>query len=504
MTKTLLGLAVLAGIAVQLRAADLRSAVEAYVNRNQRRIVSELVELLSIPNIAADRVNIERNAEHLRGMLERRGFAAEILPTRGNPLVYGEIRVPGATRTLLFYIHYDGQPVDKSGWKQADPFQPIMRDGRLEDGAREIPGFLSLDRYEPDWRIYARSASDDKSPIVAFCSALDAMKAAGHAPRSNIRIVLDGEEEAGSQSITAAIGRYRDKFRADALLILDGPVHPGGRPTLNFGARGIAGLELTVYGPKFALHSGHYGNWVPNPALRLAQLLSSMKDDRGRVVVEGFYDGIPALSAEERRLLEAVPDDAQELQGMFGFAEPDAVGKTLQEALLYPSLNIRGLRSAYVGGEARTIIPPDAAAAIDIRLVKETPGDALTDKVLAHIRKQGYHIVDREPDDATRAKHPRIVRVVRRSPTEAYRTEMDLPESVLVIRALAQAWGAEPVCIRTSGGTVPISQFIQALGFPAISVPTVNFDNNQHGENENLRMGHFYRAIVTMAALLTM
>ncbi|MBM3790758.1 MAG: M20/M25/M40 family metallo-hydrolase, partial [Acidobacteria bacterium] len=361
MTKTLLGLAVLAGIAVQLRAADLRSAVEAYVNRNQRRIVSELVELLSIPNIAADRVNIERNAEHLRGMLERRGFAAEILPTRGNPLVYGEIRVPGATRTLLFYIHYDGQPVDKSGWKQADPFQPIMRDGRLEDGAREIPGFLSLDRYEPDWRIYARSASDDKSPIVAFCSALDAMKAAGHAPRSNIRIVLDGEEEAGSQSITAAIGRYRDKFRADALLILDGPVHPGGRPTLNFGARGIAGLELTVYGPKFALHSGHYGNWVPNPALRLAQLLSSMKDDRGRVVVEGFYDGIPALSAEERRLLEAVPDDAQELQGMFGFAEPDAVGKTLQEALLYPSLNIRGLRSAYVGGEARTIIPPDAA-----------------------------------------------------------------------------------------------------------------------------------------------
>ncbi|MFH1572740.1 MAG: M20/M25/M40 family metallo-hydrolase [Acidobacteriota bacterium] len=504
MTKKLLGLAVLAGVAVQLRAADLRSAVEAYVNQNQRRIVSELVELLSIPNIAADRVNIERNAEHLRGMLERRGLAAETLPTRGNPLVYGEIRVPGATRTLLFYIHYDGQPVDKSGWEQADPFQPIMRDGRLEDGAREIPGFLSLDRYNPDWRIYARSASDDKSPIVALCSALDAMKAAGQAPRSNIRVVLDGEEEAGSQSITAAIDQYRDKFRADALLILDGPVHPGGRPTLNFGARGIASLELTVYGPKFALHSGHYGNWVPNPALRLVQLLSSMKDDRGRVVVEGFYDGIPALSAEEGRLLEAVPDDAQELRGLFGFTGPDAVGKTLQEALLYPSLNIRGLRSAYVGGEARTIIPPDATAAIDIRLVKETPGDALTDKVLEHIRKQGYHIVDREPDDATRAKHSRIVRVVRRSPTEAYRTEMDLPESVLVIRALAQVWGAKPVCIRTSGGTVPISQFIQALGFPAISVPTVNFDNNQHGENENLRMGHFYRAIVTMAALLTM
>jgi acetylornithine deacetylase/succinyl-diaminopimelate desuccinylase-like protein len=503
--RIVLPLLILSGFfAPPLGAADLRSAVESYVERNQRRIVAELVELLSIPNVAADRENIARNTEYLRRMLEKRGFAAEILPTAGNPLVYGEIRTPGATRTLMFYAHYDGQPVDRSGWKQADPFRPVMRAGRLEDNAREIPDFLRLDRYEPDWRLYGRSASDDKSPIVALCAALDAVREAGLRPGGNIRVVLDGEEEAGSQSITAAIDRYREKFRADTLLILDGPVHPSGRPTLNFGARGIVTLELTVYGPKQALHSGHYGNWVPNPALRLAQLLSSMKDERGRVVVEGFYDGIPPLSAEERRLLLAVPDDEQELRRLFGFAEADAVAATLQEALQYPSLNIRGLRSAYVGGEARTIIPPEATAALDIRLVKETPGDELADKVLAHIRRQGYHIVDREPDDAARARYPKIVRVQRSRPTEAYRTEMDLPESRAVIRALQAVWGAEPVCIRTSGGTVPISQFIKALGFPAVSVPTVNFDNNQHGENENLRLGHFYRAVVTMAALLTM
>ncbi len=490
--------------AFQTQASDLRKAVENYVDGHQQAIMSELVDLLSIPNIAADKPNIRRNAEFLRGMLARRGMAAEILETDGNPLVYGELRPAGATRTILFYIHYDGQPVDPSGWQQADPFIPILRTGRMEDGAKEIPDFLRLSRFEPDWRIYARSASDDKSPIVAFCAALDALRASGRAPKSNIRVVLDGEEEAGSPSITPAIGRYREKFQADVLIILDGPVHPVGRPTLNFGARGIAALELTVYGPKFALHSGHYGNWVPNPALRLAQLLSSMKDDQGRVTVEGFYGGISPLSPEERRIQEAVPDDPEELKRLFGIAGTDAVGRSLQEAMQFPSLNIRGLRSAYVGAEARTVVPSEAVASIDIRLVKETPGAALVDKVLDHIRRQGYHIVDREPDDETRARYPRIVRVARRGVTEAYRTEMDLPESLMVSEALHRTWGEEPVRIRTSGGTVPISQFIRTLGFPAISAPIVNFDNNQHAENENLRLGHFFKGIVSIAALLTM
>jgi acetylornithine deacetylase/succinyl-diaminopimelate desuccinylase-like protein len=490
--------------AVAMPGVDLRPQVEGYVANHQQQIISELVSLLSIPNIAADHANIQRNAEYLRGMLAQRGLAAQILKTPGNPLVYGELKAPNATRTLLFYIHYDGQPVDPAGWKQADPFKPIMRDGRMEEGAREISGFLKLREYEPDWRLYGRSASDDKSPIVAFCTALDALRAVGRTPRSNIRIVLDGEEEAGSQSITAAIEEYREKLQADVLLILDGPVHPSGRPTLNFGARGIVTLELTVYGPKFALHSGHYGNWVPNPSMRLAQLLASMKDDKGRVVVDGFYDGITPLAPEELQIQQSVPDDLDGLKKLFGFAEPDAVGSSLQEALQYPSLNIRGLRSAYVGAEARTVIPADATAAVDLRLVKETPSGPLVEKVLAHIRKQGYHIVEQEPDDATRLKYPKIVRVLRETPTEAYRTGLDLPESKMVTQALQQVWGAAPVRIRTSGGTVPISQFIRVLGFPAISVPTVNFDNNQHGENENLRLGHFWNSIVTLSALLAM
>jgi acetylornithine deacetylase/succinyl-diaminopimelate desuccinylase-like protein len=482
---------------------QVRAPVEKYVAAHQGQIVRELAELLAIPNIAADRGGIRRNTEYLAPMLERRGFRAEILETAGNPLVYGERKTPGAARTILYYIHYDGQPVDRPKWKQADPFQPILRDGRMEDGGREIADFLKLGRFQDDWRIYARSASDDKAPIVAFCAALDALAAAGRAPGANLRVILDGEEEAGSPSISAAIGRYREKLAADLLIILDGPTHANGEPTLSFGARGEVALDLTVYGPKFNLHSGHYGNWAPNPAIRLAQLLGSMKDEQGRVTIAGFYDGIPPLTAEERRILRSVPDDLPALKRLFGIESTDAVGETLQEAIQYPSLNVRGLRSGYVGAEARTIIPTDATAAIDIRLVKETPSAAMVQKVMAHIRKQGFHVVESEPDDATRMRYGKIARVAAtEEPTEAFRTEMDSPDGVALTRALEAAWGKGPVRIRTMGGTVPISQFIRELKCPAIGLPMVNFDNNQHSENENLRLGHLWKGIVSIAAAL--
>lgn len=493
-----------ASLAALAQAPDLRARLERHVAANQKAIVGELVQLLSIPNVAADRENIRRNASFLRDMLARRGFRTEILETEGNPLVYGELAAPGATRTILLYTHYDGQPVDPKGWQQASPFAPILRDGRLEDGRKELD-LAALDRFEPDWRLYARSASDDKSPIVALCAALDALKDAGRAPTSNVRLILDGEEEAGSTSLVPAIAKYRDRLEADLMLILDGPRHPSGRPTLVFGARGIVTVELTVYGPKFPLHSGHYGNWAPNPAMRLAQLVASMKDDAGRVLVEGFYDGLAPLAKAEHAMLTAVPDDPDALMKLFGIAAPERPGLSLQEALQLPTLNIRGLSSAFVGAQARTIIPDRATAAIDIRLVKETPAASMIQKLRAHIEKQGYHILETDPDDVTRAAHARSVRVqVRGDGTDAYRTSPLLPESELVTEALARMWGREPVRIRTSGGTVPITPFIEALGFPAISVPIVNFDNNQHGENENLRLGHFFEGIVTMAALLTM
>jgi acetylornithine deacetylase/succinyl-diaminopimelate desuccinylase-like protein len=483
----------------------LAKAVGAYVEANQRQIMSELVELVSIPNVASDTENIRENARLLHRMLAGRGFSAEILETDGNPLVYGEMKAAGASRTLLVYCHYDGQPVDPRGWKQPSPFTPILRDGRLEDGGREIPGGARHARaFEPGWRLYARSASDDKSPIVGLLAALDALKHAGVAPTSNLRVLFDGEEESGSPSLVAAISKYRDRFDADLMIILDGPVHPSERPTVVFGARGVLGMELTVYGPKFPLHSGHYGNWAPNPAMRLAALLASMKDDDGKVLVKGFYDGLVPLTPEEQAMLDAVPDDPARLMRLFGFAAPERRDLSLQAALQLPSLNVRGLSSAFVGGEARTIVPDRAIAALDVRLVKETPAASMAEKIRAHIRAQGYHVVESEPDDETRARHERIVKIVSRGGTDAYRTSPLLDESRRVAGALADVFGEPPVLLRTSGGTVPIAPFIAAMAFPALGVPTVNFDNNQHGENENLRLGHFFLGIVTIAAVLTM
>jgi acetylornithine deacetylase/succinyl-diaminopimelate desuccinylase-like protein len=484
---------------------QLRRPVEEYVAAHQQQILRELVELLSIPNVAADRANARRNADMLGDLLRTRGFTAEILETPGNPLVFGELLVPGAQRTLLFYAHYDGQPVDPKGWSQANPFVPVLRRGRLEEGGQEIPNFLALQQFPPEARLYARSASDDKAPIVALLAALDALASMNQRPTWNVKVIFDGEEEARSPSLAATIGRYRDKYRADLMLILDGPLHATGKPTLSFGARGNLVFQLTTFGPKFPLHSGHYGNWSPNPAWDLTKLLASMKDANGRVLINGFYADVPPLSPEERRVLAGVPDRPDDLMRFFGIGRNEQVGGNLQEALQYPSLNIRGLHSGDIGDQARTIIPDRATAEIDVRLVKETDPERMLQRILTHVRTEGFHVLlNSDPDDDVRARFPRIVRISRVESTKAYRTDMTLPESQALIRTLEQVWGEPPVRHRTMGGTVPIDFFIQALGMPAVVVPVVNFDNNQHSNNENIRIQNLWDAVVSFAAILRM
>jgi len=336
-------------------------------------------------------------------------------------------------------------------------------------------------------------------------AAIDGLKSAALEPTVNIRVVLDGEEEAGSPSLVPAITRYRDKLSADLMVILDGPQHSSGRPTIAYGARGIARVDITVFGPRAGVHSGNYGNWVPNPAQRLALLLASMKDDTGRVLVAGWNDGIETLTPQEEQMVASVPDDAGAILKAFGVAQPESAYPKLQQALQYPTLNVRGMVSAFVGAGARTIIPDSATASIDIRLVKETPAEAMIEKIRAHVRKQGYHIVDGEPDDATRAKYSKIARLATFGDgTSAFRTSPLNPQAAALARSLREVHGVEPVHLRTLGGTVPIAPFIEALGFPAVLVPTVNFDNNQHEENENLRIANLLDGILTVAAILRM
>lgn len=492
----------LAGHAVA-PAQDVRAALDRYIASHQRTIVSELVELVSIPNTTADTENMRRNAQLLRDMLRRRSFTTEILETDANPLVWGELRVPGAKRTLLVWAHYDGQPVDSRAWRQPNPYNPVLRSGRLEEGAREISGLRSIDTFDSDWRLYGRSAADDKAPIVALLAAIDALKAAGAAPSSNVRVVFDGE--VGSASLTEAFPRYRDKLTADVMILLEGPAHSSGRPTIAFGVRGLLALDLTVYGPKVGVSSGNYGNWVPNPALRLARLLTSMKDDEGRVLVEGFYDGVVPLTPEEQAMLDAVPDEPATLMKVLGIAAPERADLSLQQALQLPALNIRGLASGVIGGGATVVIPDRATAFLEVRLVKETPARAMAEKVLAHIRAQGYYVVHSEPDDATRSQYPHLVKVVLRGGTgDAWRTPPLAPEAQRVTAAVTRMVGEPPVLIRTMGQRMGTAQFIEAMGAPAIVLPTVNFDNNQAAENENLRLGHLFSGILTIAAVLMM
>ncbi|MEX2273768.1 MAG: M20/M25/M40 family metallo-hydrolase [Vicinamibacterales bacterium] len=503
MVRRSLLLALSISLSAPAQPAATRAAVERWVSTNQQPIVNELAELLAIPNVAADRANILRNIDFLEKAFARRGFKTRRLATPGNPLFFAERATPGATTTTLIYAHVDGQPVDPAAWKQESPFVPVMRTGRLDAGGTLVPDWRSRERFDADWRLFARSSSDDKSPIIATLAALDALAASGLQPSSHLKVIIDAEEEAGSPNLVPAVKQHRDLLAADMMLIFDGPIHSSGRPTLAFGARGIITATLTVYGPKSGVHSGNYGNWVPNPALALSRVLASMKDDEGRVTVEGYYDSVAPLTSEERALLEAVPDDSADLMRTFGIAGGERKGRSLQEGLQEPTLNIRGLAAAHVGAGARTIIPDRAVAALDLRLVKETSGRRLMERIADHIRRQGFHLVDAEPDAAVRAAHARIARLEAGGETPAFRTSPLLPESRALAAALQAAFGVAPVQLRTLGGTVPIAPFVEALNVPAILVPIVNFDNNQHEENENLRLGHFFKGIEILAVTLT-
>ncbi|OGD11978.1 MAG: hypothetical protein A2Y86_01740 [Candidatus Aminicenantes bacterium RBG_13_62_12] len=480
--------------------------VRDYRLAHESEILREFTELLAVPNVASDRENIRKNAELLRRMIERRGLEARVMETEGNPVVFAEKRVSGAERTLLFYVHYDGQPVEPEKWAGTKPFEPALRPGKLQAGTREpapIPFPAAGARHEDDWRIYARSASDDKAPIVCFLAALDALRQSGLGLKSNIKVILDGEEEAGSTSLFPFIEKNRGLLRCDVLFMCDGPAYYSGDPTLFFGARGITSLEVTVYGPDTSLHSGHYGNWAPNSALMLAHLLASMRDPNGRVKVSGFYDTVAPLTESELRAVRSIPSFEDEVKRTYAFRRHEDAWPSLMEAIQFPALNINGLESGGVGRKATTSIPASATAHFDIRLVKGNDPRDMAAKVVNHIRSQGYHVVEVEPDAETRARFPMIAKVTGGGGGyAASRTAMDLPVCRMVIETLKRHGSRPPVLLPTLGGSLPIVHFQDLLETPIIGVSVVNHDNNQHQQDENIRLGHLWLGIETFAALL--
>ena len=485
-------------------ATRVRESVRAYRIAHQTEIVRELASLLEIPNVASDTAAIRRNADALLNMLRRRGITAQTLDAPGNlPAVFGELRVPGARRTVVLYAHYDGQPVDTARWA-TPPWSPTLRDKPIEDGGRVVD-FPSAPRAEfgDEWRIYARSASDDKAPIIAMLSALDALRAARIAPTVNIKFFFEGGEEAGSPNLQQLLVRHKNLLAADAWIFSDGPVHQSRKMQVVFGVRGSYGVEVTVYGPSRALHSGHYGNWAPNPASTIASLLASMRDADGKILIAGFLDDVKPMTDADRRAIDGVPNNDADLRHALTLGATEGGGARLAERIMLPAVNIRGIRAGQVGELASNTIHTEARASIDFRLVPAQTPERIRELVESHVKAQGYYIVYAEPTADERRSNARVIRLEWENGYPALRTDMDLPVSRAVISAVEGAVGGPVIRVPILGGSLPMALFQETLGVPLIIVPIVNHDNNQHAANENLRIRNLWDGIEVMAGIMT-
>lgn len=474
----------------------------AFFKEQGSALLKEFTDFLSIPNVASDQAGIRRTAEAAAALLRRRGVEARLLEGEGcPPLVFGELPGRNANRTIIFYAHYDGQPVDPSQWVDG-PWKPVLRDGRLEDGGRAIdPSAVTFDGRH-DYRLYGRSTSDDKAPILALAAALDLLKAEGRPLSINVKFLFEGEEEAGSPHLPALLQKYKDLLKADGLFICDGPTDQTGRMAVDFGVRGVLGLELTVYGPNHPLHSGHYGNWAPNPIAILANLLASMRDNDGQVLIPAFYDGVRPLTDLDLDAIEELPDNDARLRHEYGLAWTEGDDARLAERILLPALNFRGISGGEVGARAANAIPSEARASIDFRLVPDQEPEAVRTLVEDHIHEQGFFVLDHDPNPADRLTHPWMIKLDWEAGYPPYRLPLDHPFGLAAVKALTEGLGEAPLRWPSLGGSAPLMMFADALGLPVLGLPIANYDNNQHGPNENIRLKNLWDGISIFAAVL--
>jgi len=463
-------------------------------------------EFLSIKNDANFKNEMKPLIEWGINNFKKYGFEVERLETPELPLLLASKVISEDLNTLLIYLQFDGQPVDNSKWDQENPYKAVLKkrinnEYKIIDWSR-LDNITFDDIKKEDLRIFARSASDAKGPVMMIINALEIMKRNNIELEYNLKVIMDFEEEISSPNLADAVKKYSSKLKSDALLIFDGPKHPSNLPTLTFGARGISDITLITYGPIVPQHSGHFGNYAPNPVFRMSEILSSMKDPNGRVTIPGFYDGIE-LDEKTLKILAEVPDDEKKMMNDMQFKKPDNVGKNYQESIQYPSINVRGIESGWVREEVRTIVPSECIAEIDVRLVLESDPIRLHNLIKSHIQELGYYVIDRRPTKDERLKHNKIVTFVSSFDYDAFRTDIESEIGKWLVKSLKKTFGIEPVKKRTSGGSVPISPFVNTLGIPAVTVPTVNQDNNQHSPNENIKIENYITGIETYLGILT-
>lgn len=483
--------------------------INKYRAQHESAILREYFSLLSIPNYALDKVNMDKNAVFIEAMLKKRGIQTKLLEsnTKGSPkAVYGEVIVPGAKQTLIFYAHYDGQAVNPEKWHPSiQPYQPVLLDESIEKSGKIIAFPANGQAFNPAWRIACRSSSDDKAGVMTIINAYDALVKTGVKLNNNIKFFFEGEEEIGSLHLAEILDKHKDLLKADLWLIADGPVHQSGLPMIDFGVRGDVNVDLTVYGPKRPLHSGHYGNWAPNPCLIMSKLLASMKDEDGKVKIKGYYDDVIPFTASEKQAFNAIPNVDAQMKKELGISKPELGGKTLFETFEWPSLNINGIKCADVEDKARNVITTESKATLDLRQVLGTDYLKQCDLLKKHIMEEGFLVLDRAPTDEERLQYSKIVKFnIVNGGYNAQRTPIDLPIAQQVIKAVQSATKKQLILEPTSGGSLPLYLFEKHLNTRVINLCIVNHDNNQHSENENVRLQNLWDSIAQIAAIMIM
>lgn len=468
--------------------------------------LDEFIEFLSYPNDANYESDIYKLMDWTEDKFKSLDFKINRLDTETIPLMLASKHISDDYKTVLIYMHLDGQPVDLSKWNQENPFIPVYKlneDGEFVDyDSNKLANIDYETLEERDIRIFARASSDAKGPVMMLIQAMKFMNSKNIDNKFNLKLIMDFEEEKGSPSLPDAVKKHSTILKSDALLIFDGPQHESDLPTLNFGNRGISSITLKTYGPVLPQHSGHFGNYAPNPVFRMSNILSSMKDENGIVKIKGYYDGI-TISDQVKKYLDNVPDNEESMLNKMQFKKPESVGNSYQEAIQFPSLNVRGIRAGWVEDEVRTIVPSECIAEIDVRLVIESDGYRLHDLIKKHIEDLGYVVLDHEPSKQERMKYDKIVKFNSTVSYPAFRTDIDSDLGNWLSETLTRTFGVEPVLRRTSGGSVPISPFVNVLNIPAVGVPTVNKDNNQHSPNENIKLINYIKGIESFVGILS-
>jgi len=478
-------------------------AARAHREQAGWKVIADFIALLSLPNVTGQVEDLRVNARELEMRFSARRAVMETVELEGAaPVVIGELRCVNPTATIGVYVHYDGQPVDPNNWT-TPPFEPTVASAPWHEGGREIWTPNPVDSIDPEWRIYARGASDDKTPFAAIAAAIDALANAGIARTVDLVFLFEGEEESGSPNLPRYMEHLADRLRADAWLLCDGPVHQSRAPQIAFGARGYSGFDLTFYGPERELHSGHYGNWVPNPALELTTFLAGCKDLDGRVTIEGFYDDTKPITETDLEAMTALPDVEARLGEELGFAGHETDDSSYPARLMLPSFNIRGIRSAEVGPGARNVIPSHATASVDMRLAAGDDPDTMLDRVEAHLARNGFHVLDREPTPEERRTYRRLCRFDRDVGYRAVRTPLHSPLASVLETVCRVASAEEVVALPTFGGSIPLYLFEDVLGASVAVLPIANHDNNQHAPDENVRIANLWYGVDLWAALLT-